>query len=220
MSYKEDGGLLEPNKGFKEGRQEAGENIISSPSISGKLDYYGIKGLKIGAAAYSGKTQSILYDGISKSNTKGALAIADSSAVGLTMFGLDARYQFKGLQLRAQLYQVNIAGAGEYNIFTGEELGSSMLGYYGEIGYDVLSILKKDTKEKLILFGRYEFYDTQYTLPEGIEKTGYYTRTDLTFGVTYKVSDGAAFKADYQLFKNKATSTVSKQINFGVGVWF
>ena len=95
------------------------------------------------------------------------------------------------------------------------------MGYYGEVGYDVLSIFKKDAKEKLILFGRYEFYDTHNSTPNGTTKNDSYGRTDMTFGVTYKVSNGAAFKADYQIFDNNAKgNTPSNQINLGVGVWF
>ncbi len=215
------GGVLRGSDGFRKGRQKGAESTMSSPNFSTKVDYYGIKGLKLGAAAYFGNTQSKMYNGLLDADTTGALARADSSIVGITMFGLDARYQFKGLELRAQFIKADIANAKEYNIFTGKDLGSSMLGYYGEIGYDVLSIFKKNAKEKVILFGRYEFYDTHDSTPVDTDKNDSYARTDITLGITYKVSNGAAFKADYQLFDNKADgNTPSKQINFGVGVWF
>ncbi len=215
------GGTLRGSDGFRKGRQKGAESTISSPNYSAKIDFYGISGLKIGAAAYVGKTQSTLYNGLLNSDTTGALARADSSVVGLTMFGLDARYQYKAFQFRAQVIQATITNSDAYNTFTGKDLGSSMLGYYGEIDYDVLSIFKKEAKEKVILFGRYEFYDTHDKVAKGTDKNDSYTRTDITFGINYKVSDGAVFKADYQLLDNKAEgNTPSKQINLGVGVWF
>ncbi len=215
------GGKLRGSDGFRKGRQKGAESTISTPNFSAKLDYYGIKGLKIGAAGYFGNTQSKMYDGLLDADTTGALARADSSIVGINMFGFDVRYQFKALHVRGQFITAAIGNSSEYNTFTGKDLGSSMMGYYGEVGYDVLSIFKKDAKEKIILFGRYEFYDTHAKVEGDLEKNDSYARTDMTFGVTYKVSNGAAFKADYQIFDNKAEgNTPSNQINFGIGVWF
>lgn len=215
------GGKLRGSDGFRKGRQKGAESTISSPNFSTKLDFYGIKGLKLGAAAYIGNTQSTAFDGLPNNDTLGLAAQADSTVVGLTMFGFDARYQYKALHLRGQFITTSISNVEEYNTYTGSDLGSSMMGYYGEVGYDVLSIFKKDAKEKLILFGRYEFYDTHNSTPNGTTKNDSYGRTDMTFGVTYKVSNGAAFKADYQIFDNNAKgNTPSNQINLGVGVWF
>ncbi len=214
------GGKFRGSDGFRKGRQKGAESTFNSPNFSGKLDFYGIKGLKIGAAGYFGKSQTTAYDGVLNSDTE-ALAAADSTVIGVSMFGLDARYQYKNLFLRAQLLSATMTNVKEYNAFTGSDLGSAMLGYYGEVGYDVLSIFKKDAKEKVILFGRYEFYDTHSSTTEGTDKNDSFARTDLTFGVTYKVSNGAAFKADYQIFDNEMENNISsRQINLGVGVWF
>jgi hypothetical protein len=214
-------GTLRGSDGFRKGRQKGAESTISSPNFSTKLDYYGIKGLKIGAAAYIGNTQSTMYNGLQNNDTLGLKAQADSSVVGLAMFGFDVRYQYKAFEMRGQVITSSIANAGEYNTFTGKDLGSAMMGYYGELGYDVLSIFKKGATEKIILFGRYEFYDTHSKTPTGTKKNDSYARTEMTFGLTYKVSNGAAFKADYQVFDNNSKgNTPSNQINLGVGVWF
>ena len=214
-------GTLRGSDGFRKGRQKGAESTMSSPNYSAKLDFYGITGLKIGASAYVGETQSTLYHGLLNLDTTGALARADSSVVGLTMLGLDFRYQYKAVGIRGQLIKATISNTEEYNTFTGKDLGASMLGYYGEISYDVLSIFKKDAKEKIILFGRYEYYDTHNEVTKETIKNDSYARTDITFGVNYKVSEGAVFKADYQLFDNKGNNkTPAKQFNLGVGVWF
>ncbi len=217
-----DGGAkLRGNDGFRGGRQKGAESTFNAPNFTSKLDFYGIKGLKLGASVYLGNTQSTMYDGLLDADTTGAKANADSSTVGLTMFGFDVRYQLKAFQARAQLIKANISNAYEYNQFTGADLGSSMMGYYGELGYDVLSIFKKNAKEKVILFGRYEFYDTHDATPKDTDKNDSYARTDMTFGVTYQVDNGACFKADYQIFDNKSDNNIqSRQINLGVGVWF
>jgi len=87
--------------GFRGGRQKGAESIMSSPTFSTKLDYYGISGLKLAAALYSGKSQSSMYDGIDKED-KNAIATADSTVVGINIIGLNGNYSIKGLQLRAQ----------------------------------------------------------------------------------------------------------------------
>ncbi|PJB16098.1 MAG: hypothetical protein CO118_01095, partial [Flavobacteriales bacterium CG_4_9_14_3_um_filter_32_8] len=51
-------GTLRGSDGFRKGRQKGAASTISSPNYSAKLDFYGITGLKIGAAAYVGETQS------------------------------------------------------------------------------------------------------------------------------------------------------------------
>lgn len=220
QSYDSDeGGLLNGNKGFKEGRQEAGENTINSPGVASKIDFYGVRGLKIGLAGYYGKTQSPLYDGLLNSDANGK-ELADSSILKVGVFGIDARYNYKNFEARGELLYVNNSNTEKYNKFTNNDIGSVMLGYYAELGYNVLGFLKK-TEEKLIAFGRYEFYDTNYKTEGGLTENGAYAVSVITMGLTYKVSSGAAFKADYQLFNNdiKGAST-SKQFNLGIGIWF
>jgi hypothetical protein len=215
------GGKLRGSDGFRKGRQKGAESTMSSPNVSAKVDFYGIKGLKIGLAGYYGNTQSTLYDGLSNSDTTGLAEQADSSVIGMSMVGFDVRYTFKGFQARGQLISSTLSNTKEYNEFTGKDLGSSMFGYYGELGYDLLSIFKKDAKEKLVLFGRYEIWDTHATVTSGFTKNHGYRRSAITTGFTYHIARGAVFKADYQIFDNEAEgNTPSNQFNLGVGVWF
>lgn len=212
-------GLLRGFDGFRKGRQKGAESTMSSPNITGKIDYYGINGLKLGLSGYFGNTQSTAYDGVLKNDSE-VLKIADSTIVGLSMVGFDARYTYKAFQARAQFNYSAISGTKEYNLHTGKDLGSSMLGYYGELGYDILSLIKKDAKERFVVFGRYEYYDTHNSVTDEITKNEAYARTDITLGFSYHIANGAVFKSDYQMFKTAATNEYSSQINFGLGVWF
>ena len=215
------GATLRGSDGFRKGRQKGAESFISSPNFSGKVDYYGIRGLKIGAAGYFGNTQSTAYNGILRSDTTQAMERADSTVLGIAMFGLDARFNYKALQMRGQFVMANIDNSNAYNVYNSKDLGSSMMGYYGELGYDVLSLIKKDAKERVVLFGRYEFYDTHNSVAGDLEKNDSYARTDITLGVNYHVANGAVIKGDYQMFSNEAEGNEpSSQLNFGIGVWF
>jgi len=174
----------------------------------------------LGAAGYFGKTQSRAYDGLNTNDAE-AVKAADSTVVGITMIGLDARYTYKAFQARGQFLLASVSNTKEYNTYTGKDLGSQMIGGYAELGYDVINIFKKDAKEKLIVFGRYEIYNTHDQVSEETTVNDTYGRTDMTFGLTYKVANGAAFKLDYQIFDNRAEDNEpANQINAGVGIWF
>ncbi|ALO15323.1 hypothetical protein L21SP5_01680 [Salinivirga cyanobacteriivorans] len=147
------------SSGLRGGRQKAIESYISSPNFTGKVEYYGIRGLNIGLSGYFGRSQSQLYDGIEKDNSD-AEAIADSSSVGISMIGLDARYQYHGFEMRGQYYYAAISNPDQYNAFTAaadgtpNDLGSEMSGFYAEAGYNVLRLFS-NTNKKLVPFVRY-----------------------------------------------------------------
>jgi len=210
------GGLIKGSNGFRSGRQKGAESFMSSPNLAAKVDYYGVPGLKLGLSGYFGKTQSKLYDGIDK-NDSAAEAKADSSVVGINMLGADAAYSVKGLVFKGQLYYASISNSLEYNAFTGKDLGSAMLGYYVEAGYDLLNA--KKSEQKLIPFVRYEKYDTHHKT-DGIGEKLAYDRTDITAGIGWWLASGAVLKADVQWLGNEATSTKTKQLNLGVGIAF
>ncbi len=214
---------LNGSKGLRSGRQKGAESYISSPNFAGKVEYFGIRGLNIGLSAYLGKTQSTLYDGMDKDDNA-AIASADSSVVGISMFGLDARYSLKGLQLRGQLYYSSLSNSDEYNEFTAatngslNDLGSAMIGYYVEAGYNVLRTVNTD--KQLVPFVRYEFLNTHNSVENNISKNPSYEKTAITTGLTLALTKGAVVKTDIQFLKNAATDKYAKTFNAGIGVMF
>lgn len=210
---------LSGSSGFRSGRQKAAESTMSSPNLSYKFDYYGISGLKIGASGYFGKTQSTLYDGV-LTDDNSALASADSSVVGLSMLGFYMRYRKNGIEARGQYVLGNITNSGQYNSKFGADLAQSIQGYYVELGYNVLRLLNKNSTKRLVLFSRYENYDTHHKVGNEITKNKAYNRTEITTGLTYHIANGVALKGDWQLLQNKSTNETKKMLNLGVGVWF
>lgn len=213
---------LNGKNGFRSGRQKGGESFSSSPNFSAKVEYYGIRGLNVGVSAYFGNTQSTLYDGVDKDD-QAAVAAADSSVVGISMLGVDARYNLKGLQLRGQLYYSSISNSDEYNEFTAtdgalNDLGSAMVGYYAEAGYNVLRSV--DTDLKLVPFVRYEFLNTHSSVESNISKNLAYEKKAITTGLTLALTKGAVVKADLQFVKDGLADKYTKTLNAGVGVMF
>lgn len=213
-------GVLRGTDGFRKGRQKAAESIFTHPNLSSKIDYYGIRGLKIGLAGYFGKSQSTAYEGLDLSN-ENDVSQADSTIVGTAMVGLDYRYNYKGFQSRGQLIYANNSNTKAYNTFTGKDLGETFLGYYLEVGYDLLRLGKKDFDQELTIFTRYENYDTHHSVNSDMIQNLSYDRTDITIGTGLKLANGAVIKLDYQHFLNKEETTgARKQFNAGVAVWF
>lgn len=199
------GGKLGGSNGLRGGRQKGAQSNFNNINFSGKLDYYGLPGLRLGLSGYFGRTQSP-YD----------VKDVDGADIGIAMIGLDARYSKKRFSARGQFIQGNLTDTEAYNTATGKDLGSSLQGYYIEAGYNVLSQVKK---QQLIGFVRYEDFNTQASVEGNLAKNNTYDRQEWTLGLSYKIANGAVVKADYQL-KNNAAKVTTNQLNFGVGVWF
>jgi hypothetical protein len=145
--------------------------------------------------------------------------MADSSIVGLTMLGADARYNKGGLQLRAQLNYGWVSNSDQYNEFSSSDLGSALSGWYGEVGYNILHSSDR-FKSELIPFVRFEQYNTHSSVADGITADPALNRTDLTLGIGWKMAKGAMLKLDYQNFSSKGPGDSIHQVNAGVAVWF
>jgi len=213
-----DGANLNGSNGFRSGRQKGAKSIINSPNLTFKVNYFGVTGLQLGLSGYAGKTQSSLFGAIDKSDSQ-LVTSADSSVVGLSMLGVDARYQLGGLQLRGQANLGMVSNSANYNEFTGSDLGSSIGGWYLEASYDLLHKVES-VESGLIPFIRYEQYNTHVSTEDPIIQNPEFQRSDLTIGLGWKLAAGAMFKADFQRFSNQGTGDAKNQFNAGVAVWF
>lgn len=214
---------LRGSDALRKGRQKGAESFMSSPNLAAKVEYYGFRGLNLGLSGYVGNTQSTMYDGLEKSNAD-AVSQADSSVVGISMIGLDARYNMKGVMLRGQLNYANISNTEQYNFVSNPDdkinnLGSALFGYYIEAGYNVFQSAS-NIKTELIPFIRYSEVDTHHKVAAEIQKNDAYHRTIITTGLGWKVSPGAILKADMQFVKTKADASYNTMFNAGVGIWF
>lgn len=215
--------MFSGGKGLREGRQKASKAYLNQPAFTGKLEFYGVRNLNIGLSGYFGKSNSKLYSNLSK-DSLAKIQRADSSVVEISMVGIDTRCNVKGFKLTGQLYYISLSNTDEYNVFTKtgtklNDLGSAMLGYYFEVGYDLFHMLD-DTKQILMPFIRYEAYNTHQSVKAPVVANKSYSNTIITTGVTYALEKGVVFKADLQLLKSKTENSFSKIFNAGIGVNF
>ena len=200
-------GFLKGSNGLRSGRQKGIQSTVSSPTLSAKVDYYGIRGLRLGLATYLGKTQA--EDDIKK---------LDGARIGISMLGLDARYAYKRFMARGQFIQGWLSDTEAYNTLTGQDLGSALQGWYVEGAFN---LLPQGKKQKLFAFARFESYDTHAQTDGTLERNDAYNRSDITTGLTYHIVTGVVVKGDYQFRSNALEgSDIPNQLNFGIGVWF
>jgi hypothetical protein len=216
-------GVFSGSSGVREGRQKGAKAYASSPALTGKIEFYGLKNLNVGLSGYFGKSQSKLYSKLPEDNAA-LTARADSSVVGISMIGADARYRLSGLELRGQVYYTSFSNTEQYNAFTGSgeadnDLGKSMLGYYAEAGYNVFRPFPGIDQE-LIPFVRYEFYDMHNSVNAETVKNLDYKNTILTAGLTFKLTQKAVIKTDVQFTKAASSDLFNKAFNAGIGVMF
>ncbi|MFH6601997.1 porin [Maribacter algicola] len=201
-------GFLQGSSGLRGGRQKGIKSTVDSPTLSAKIDYYGIPGLRLGLSGYFGKTQAA--DDVEEIN---------GANIGISMIGLDARYAYRRFTARGQFIHASLSDTGPYNSITGRDLGSALQGFYVEGGYNLLPTVKK---QKLFAFVRYERFDTHADTEGSLQRNETYDRTDVTTGLSYHIAPGVVVKGDYQFRSNllEGTEGVKNRLNLGIGVWF
>lgn len=210
--------------GLRGGRQKGAESYISAPNLTARVEYYGIRGLNMGLSTYMGDSQSRLYHKIDKSDDA-AMLRADSSVVGIAMIGIDGRYNIKGWQFRGQYYHLSLSNTLQYNHFTKSsdgtpnDLGSVLGGFYVEAAYNVLRN-SNSTSTGLYPFIRYEQWDTQKKVAEGIKRSASNENTAITTGISWFAAKGAVVKAEMQLIKPASADKYNQVFNAGIGVMF
>ena len=200
-------GFLKGSNGLRSGRQKGIQSTVSSPTFSAKVDYYGIRGLRLGLATYLGKTQA--EDDVKK---------LEGARIGVSMLGFDARYAYKRFMARGQFIQGWLSDTEAYNSLTGQDLGSALQGWYVEGAFN---LLPQGKKQKLFAFARFESYDTHAQTDGTLVRNDAYNRSNITTGLTYHIVTGVVVKGDYQFRSNALEgSDIPNQLNFGIGVWF
>ncbi len=208
--------------GLRKARQKGINSYISAPNLSAKVEYYGIRGLNVGLSGYFGDTQSRLYHNLDLTQDP-MVARADSSVVGISMLGADARYDRKGLHVRGQLYYTALSNTEAYNSFTSangkrNDVGRAMAGYYVETAYNLLH--SSPVQDELTPFVRYERFNTHHRSPINALPNPKYQHSVWIAGLGWKMAPGAVLKVDVQFDKNASATSYNKTFNAGVGVMF
>jgi len=196
--------------GIAGGRQQGGHADASDPAITGRLEYRRA-GLTAGASLWRGGAGF----GLIRLNIE-TPAVAVSS--------VDARYRKGRHELRGQWSMVNISGAADLNRALQAHAGispniaSRLLGSYAEAA---TRVSPDAWAHEVMVFGRYEIFDTQNKMPSGFLPLEHLRRSAVATGLTYFPDPDVAFKMDFIQERNKSSVVNAPwRINFGVGWWF
>lgn len=197
-------------EGIKDGRQQGARADASEPAVTGRLEYRR-GGLTSGASFWRGGSGFGLV----------RLDI-DTPTVGVN--SLDARYRRGRNELRGQWSMVHIDGAGDLNRARQQQSGinpnvaSRLMGAYAEAA---TRVSPNAWAHEIVVFGRYERFDTQNQMPDGYLPLEEFQRSAWIVGATYYPDPDVAFKFDVVRERNKSSVVNAPwQVNLGVGWWF
>lgn len=184
----------------QEGSSHEGEGSDAShPAVSAKLEYAPLAGLTIGASSYIQPS---------------AFESAPEGIAGMLLcLSGDASYQLGAMRLRAEYATWHVGDADTISHATGEAIPGSLMGAYGEAGFNILSLITPETRSELIPFFRYE---TISITPHDLAPT---SQNFMTFGVAYKPLDNVILKVDYRTSNSDVISEKGK-LNLGAGYAF
>ena len=196
--------------GLRGGRQKGSTALSEDLGVAARLDYVAVPGLIVGGSSYVGETAQ------NRTDTSG------EEIGGRTLIWEGhVDYKWRGWDLRALVAGSSVDQAAELNELNGltgtEGIGTRMLGWYGQAGYDVLR--STGSTHQLIPYARYEQIDTQLETAAGFTANGVNDGSAVLLGVAWKPAPQVVAKVDYQLHSNAANTGVD-QVNFQLGWLF
>jgi hypothetical protein len=194
--------------GIAEGKTSGLDSSMRNPAFSGRLEFAGIRRLTLAAS---------LYTGHAGFNTPGVNP-------RVTIGEVDGRYSFRRFDFRGLFANTWVSRAGELNVLLQQQTGvnpnvaSEMRGYYFEPAFH---LLPRRYRDDVVIFGRYEKYNTQHRMPSSYLPIQQFNRSSWIGGVTYKPVPDVAFKFDY-VWNRNASSVIRplNALNLGIGWWF
>lgn len=196
------------HQGLRGGRQQGVRSIAEELAYTARLDYKGIPGLMLGTSFYGGQA-----------HTPQGNNLPDTS-VDINLWDVHLMAAYKGFELRALYAQGNINGVERINqraniaTASGKSIGEKLFGYYAEIAYDIMPLVRPGSMQYLAPFFRYEMYDTQDGVPGGYADLSNTERTVKTLGLSYKPHPNINIKADYQFRDNGFSDTFNIGLSF------
>jgi hypothetical protein len=195
--------------GLRGGRQKGSRALAEDLGVAARLDYVGSPGLILGASAYGGET------------TQGQQLVGEDVGGRIWVWDLHMDLDLRGWDLRVLVAGAQVDEADELNQLNGltgaSGVGSAMLGWYLEGGYDVLRSV--GTPHQLLPYVRYERVDTQRDVAAGYSADPANDLTVTSLGVAWKPVPQVVGKLGYQLHSNQADTGVN-QLNIQMGWLF
>lgn len=186
-----------------------------------RIDNYSVPGLRLGASGYYGhsfKNNIQPTTGDRYKNTKGAVAIGSFD------------FEYKGYNLIARGY-FDYGHLGDSEIISQynksltknspsprTNVASDAIAMGVEVGYDIFSQISKiaKTKQKLYVFGKYEYYDSMYKTAANIADNEWCGRQRIVGGLNYFPVKEVVVKAEYSAGILKSQYNNENSLSIGI----
>jgi hypothetical protein len=179
--------------GVADGHQEAQLARARDFGFVGRLTYEPRLATIFGVSAYGATSGNTLRPTVGN--------------VPVWLFEADARTRIRGFSARGELAFMFIGDAAELDqAFTtsgtteqmmATPVASQLRGGYLEVGYDVLQLALPSTAQDLTVFARYDYANTQASVPAGFTANPRFVRYTFIAGLTYRPIPEIALKLDY-----------------------
>lgn len=191
--------------------------IANALAGAARVDNYSVKGLRIGLSGYVGNTFSntLSHPNESWSDVKGTLAIG----------ALDFDYSGYGIVARGGIIYGHLSDADRITAYNKKmrsdspspktNVASSAISAGIEAGYDIFVPLKVD-RQKMYVFGRYDYYDSMHTTVGGVLKYDWCSRSKITAGVNYYPIKQIVVKAEYAIGLMKRPFNNEPSLSIGI----
>ena len=203
-----DAARFDAEAGISEAKTSGFDASFRNPAKAARVEYAGVRRLLLGASLYTGRA-GFNIPGLNP---------------GVTIGEFDGRYSYRRFDVRGLFANTWVTRAGELNRRIQADTGvnpnvaSVMRGYYFE---PAVHLLPRRYRNDVILFGRYERYNTQQRMPQGFTPLPQFNRSSWVTGVTYKPHADVAVKFDYVFNRNRSSVVRPVDgVNFGIGWWF
>lgn len=196
---------LDPN-GFSSanwiqgGRQSIFESsVMTNPAVAGRVEYKGIRNLRLSASGYYGNTAKNASKPQKMTGIKAPVSIISADGQYLTSnLAIRANVIYGNLGASKRVSQIN-KNVSKNTGFPRTPVAKNAVTYAVEAGYNVMSFFA--SKEKLMPFVRYEYYNSAENVEEGMSEMPINKRNIFTFGVNYSLLPNVIVKADYSMRK-------------------
>jgi hypothetical protein len=203
-----DASRFNAEEGIREGRQRAFESITQNPAFTGRLEYHGLPGVSLGASFWTGKS------GFATPGINPRVNVAE----------FDGRFSVRRFDFRGEFAQVTLDQTERLNALlqrtTGVDpnIAERMRGFYFEGAFH---ILPPEFRHDVVVFSRYENFDTQNKMARGFLPLKEFDRDALVSGFTYFPEPDVALKFDYSVLRNQSRFVKARNgVNLGIGWWF
>lgn len=195
-------------EGIRGGRTGGFQAPFRNPATVARVEYAGVRRLTLGLSGYTGVSSSELVNVTPR----------------VSILSFDGRYNFRRFDLRGLFANSWISRSAQLNsrleAVTGfnPNIAKELRGWYIE---PALHVLPRRFRNDLILFTRYEKYNTQHRMAAGYVPLPEFNRSSTVAGITFKPNADVAIKFDY-VFNRNANSVIRplNGLNLGIGWWF